>query len=98
MMPSAVAKLRVEACSTLPSSGAPALLGEPEVEDLHLPAQVEHQVLGLEVAVDHAGRVRVAQRVGDVPGDPQGLAQLERAALGVEDGAQACGPRRTPWR
>ena len=60
------------------------LLGEAEVEDLHLALGVEHQVLGLEVAVDHAGGVGVAQGVGDVAGDAEGLAQGERAAAGLD--------------
>jgi hypothetical protein len=87
MTPSAVAKLSVDARSTSSPCAWP-VLGEPEVEDLHLSAQVEHQVLGLQVAVHHPGRVRMTQRVRHVAGDPQRLPQLERAALRVEERPQ----------
>jgi hypothetical protein len=64
------------------------VLGEAEVEDLHLTLEVEHEVLGLQVAVDDAGGVGVAQGVGDVAGDAEGLAEVERAAARLEEVAQ----------
>jgi hypothetical protein len=64
--------------------------GEPrqaEVGDLDSPVLVEHQVLGLDVAVDHATPVRVGQGVGDVAHDGARLVHRERP--GAEPGAKA---------
>ena len=45
---------------------------DAEVGDQRVPA-LEQDVLGLDVAMDHAGGVRVAERVGDFARDPHGF-------------------------
>ena len=50
---------------------------DPEVGDQRL-AVVEQNVLGLDVAMDHAVPVRVVERVGHLARDPHGF--VDRAA------------------
>ena len=58
-------------------------LGQAEVEHLDeggvVAARDEEDVLGLEVAVDDAVRVRGRERVGDLRGDRDGALGLEAA-------------------
>ena len=56
-------------------------LGQAEVEDLDLPVRRELHVGGLEVAVDDSLLVRGLERLGDLPGDGEGLVEGERPAL-----------------
>ena len=64
-----------------------AQLGEPEVEDLHEAVARQHHVLGLEVAVDDAGRVRPGQPLGQLAADVQDLPDRQRL-LGPNQVAQ----------
>ena len=63
-------------------AGDPRLLrlGEPEVEELH-PARGQHDVAGLQIAVDDARGVCGSQRVGDLLGDRKQLRNRQWAAL-----------------
>ena len=64
-----------------PSVDAPAveiLLGEAEVHDLGIAARRHHDVGGLDVAMEDAVRVRLAQGVDDLNGARQDLVQTER--------------------
>ena len=54
---------------------------EAEVEDLHAPPSVHHDVAGLDVAVDDPARMRGRERVGDLQDDVHGLGDLRRALL-----------------
>ena len=56
------------------SRAAPAQTRQPEIHDLHLAAGVDHDVLGLDVAVDDPAPVGLVQRVRDLRGDAGGLA------------------------
>src|SRR5690606_34321628 len=51
--------------------------GDPAVEDLGVPLLVEHDVAGLEVAVDDARVVGFAQAAADLPGDGHGRGNVE---------------------
>ena len=53
--------------------------GETEVEHLHAPAIVEHEVRALDVPVDDAGAVRFLQRLGDLRGDIERRRRIERS-------------------
>ncbi len=68
-------------------------LGDPEIGH-HGLALVEHHVLGLDVAVDHALRVGIAERGGDVAGDSQRLGDGQ-LAFPRQPVPQAIRPRRT---
>ena len=46
----------------------------------------DHDVLGLDVAVDHVARVAVLERIGDLDGDVENFTEAERSA--PEDAAQ----------
>ena len=48
--------------------------GDAEVGDQRVPVLVEQDVLGLDVAVHDAVRMRVVQRVGDLAYDPERVA------------------------
>src|SRR5690606_17795798 len=52
-----------------------------EVEDLHDPVIGDEQVCRLDVAVDDAGCVRLAQALGHLPGDLEALAHVERSTI-----------------
>ncbi len=62
--------------SSLPPTGD---AGQAEVGHLHLAAGGEHDVLGLDVAVDHALLGRLGQRRGHLPHDRQRVRQIGRA-------------------
>ena len=49
-------------------------LGQAEVEDLQHAVRRDHQVLGLQVAVDDAGAVRLGQAVGELRAEVEQLA------------------------
>ena len=72
---------------------------ESEVEDLHpreaegTVALLQHQVLGLEIAMDHALRVGSGEDVEDVVGDREDLVGGERSA---GSGPRGCDPRGAP--
>ena len=70
--------LGVGAVSLLPSSDAGQRLGQAEVEDLHQALGRHHDVLGLQVPVDEAPRVRRRKALGDLRADVQRLAQGQR--------------------
>ena len=58
----------------------PGELGQTEVEDLDEAVFRDHQVLGLQVPVDDAGRVRLGQPIGDLHGEleqPLGRQRLD---------------------
>ncbi len=54
--------------------------GDAEIHHLGVPLAVDHDVLGLEVAVDDAQPVRLGQPLGDLLGDRQrlGLGEMSR--------------------
>ena len=56
-------------------------LGDAEVEHLHVAVRPQHQVVGLDVAMHDAGRVRRCQRRGGLDGDLENLAQRQLATL-----------------
>ena len=56
-------------------------VGQPEVEDLHLAVLAEKHVSRLEIAVDHAGSVRVCQTATDLHQDRHRLLSGQRAPL-----------------
>ena len=60
----------------------PAREGDSEIHDPDVPLAVDHDVLGLEVAVDDADPVGLVQALGDLAadGDGLGLGQVARAA------------------
>ena len=63
--------------------------GQPPVEHDHLAELAHHHVIGLEVAVDHAPAMGVADRLADVDEGRQQLLELAvigRAAVAVELG------------
>ena len=64
---------------------------DAEVGD-HRPAVLQQDVLGLDVAVDHAVAVRVVERVGHVGGDPHRLVDAE-LGLAIELARAASRPR-----
>ncbi|MEZ4588221.1 MAG: hypothetical protein R2909_17725 [Gemmatimonadales bacterium] len=66
--------------------------GDPEVGHRGV-AVLEQDVLGLDVAVDHPETVRVAEGVGDLAGDENGILDRE-LLLAVEAGRG--GSRRSP--
>jgi len=53
--------------------------GDPEVGELHGPVAGQEDVLGLDVAVDHALRLRVRERAAHLGADAGGLGGLQRA-------------------
>src|SRR6185436_3667575 len=66
--------------------------GQTEVKNLDLPFTVDHDIGGLQIAVNDTGGVRPAESVGDLHGDPQGFRHgqpvagdhlVERASLDV---------------
>ena len=61
--------------------GARRRLGQPEVQDLGLLALGDEDVGRLDVAVQDAARVRGVERVGNLHGQPQQQADLERASV-----------------
>ncbi len=68
----------------LPVQGA----GDPEVHDLRRTGRGDHDVGGLDVAVDQAPVVAGRQRVEDLGGEPQRLGQRQAAAAGRYEVAQ----------
>ena len=58
--------------------------GQPEIHDLRLAFLVDHDVLGLEVAMDDAQAVGFGEPVADLAGDGDGLAGGEAADLADE--------------
>ena len=54
---------------------------EAEVQDLHAPSFVHHDVPGLDVAMDDPARVRGREGVGDLQDDVHGLGDVRRALL-----------------
>ena len=50
--------------------------GQPEVHDPDIALPVDHDVLGLEVAVDDAQPVGLGQAFGDLDGDADGLGRV----------------------
>ncbi len=66
------------------SSGAVGVIGEglgqPEIQDLDLAFRGDLDVGGLEVAVDDALLVGGFERLGDLPGQVQGLVEPDRTA------------------
>ena len=56
------------------------LLGEAEIQDLGAPVMGEHDVLGLEVAVDDGSGVSGGQPIGHLPGEFQHPGLRQRAA------------------
>ncbi len=54
-------------------------LGQPEIQNLRVPAAGDEQIRRLDVAVDDAGGVRRFERVGDLDRERQQLIDLERA-------------------
>ncbi|MBZ5582546.1 MAG: hypothetical protein LAQ30_10155, partial [Acidobacteriia bacterium] len=79
----------------VPAARRLSQLGQSEIEHLHQPVLVHHEVAGLQVAVHDARRVRPAERIRDLHAVPERLAQLQpfapdqlvqRAALDVLHG------------
>ena len=60
--------------------------GDPEVEHLDLPLGRDHDVAGLDVAVDDSGRMSGGQRAGHLLGDADGTWRLERALIAQDRG------------
>jgi hypothetical protein len=56
-------------------------LGDAEVDDFGEPVSGHHDVLGLEIAMDDAGGVRLGQALCDLPGQMDRAAQRDRALL-----------------
>jgi hypothetical protein len=56
-------------------------LREAEVHHLHVPVRGQHDVGGLQIAMEEPALVRFLQRFGDLAGQSQGLGQPERAVL-----------------
>ncbi len=54
-------------------------LGDAEVENLDVAVAADHQILGLEVAVDDAGLVRLRQAFGDLNSHVERVAERQRA-------------------
>jgi hypothetical protein len=67
--------------------------GQPEIQDLERPLRVDHDVLGLEVAVDDPPGVGCGHGVGHGDGDLEEA--VERDAAGLDE--PTAGRRRTPW-
>jgi hypothetical protein len=55
-------------------------LGQPEVEDLDVPVRADHDVRGLEIAVDHVRPVRGGQPIRHLGRDLERRAQRQRPA------------------
>ena len=70
-----------------------ARAGDAEVGDQRVPVG-HHHVFGLDVAMDDALRVRVAERVGDFERDLDRVVDRE-LLLAIEPVADATRPRRT---
>jgi hypothetical protein len=70
---------RAECRPALGQRDAPRELGQPEVHDLGPAVLGDHDVGALDVPVDDAARVGLAQSRGDLGGDVQGFGGLERA-------------------
>ena len=68
-------------------------LADPEVGDERMPV-VEHDVLGLDVAVHHAVAVRVVERVGHLARDAHRVVYRELACLRRVGRGASC-PRRS---
>ncbi len=56
-------------------------LREPEVENLHVAFGTDHDVLGLDVAMDDASFVCGSQRFGNLNGDVEHIAEFQGMAL-----------------
>ena len=54
--------------------------GEPEIEDLHVAVLAQHDVLGLDVAMDDAGGVGHRQRARQLPSEPGQRAGVDGCA------------------
>ena len=67
--------------SVLPAGRLAHRLGHAEVHDQRVPPG-EHHVVGLDVPVDHALRVGVGERVGDLDQEPHSLVHREPALAG----------------
>jgi len=68
---------RLVACDTALLSGA-ASFASPKIEQLHARLR-QHDVAGLQIAVDDSAPVRRIERAGDLDADPQGLVDRQRA-------------------
>ena len=82
-----------------PGAGDPLGLdraGDAEVHDPGVAVAVDHDVLGLEVAVDDAQPVGLGQALGDLPGDGDGLADGQGPDP-VDEALQVLARERTPW-
>jgi hypothetical protein len=65
--------------AALRSSPVACPCGEAEVHDPDTPAAIEHDVRGLQIAVQHAVRVRGGQSRTDLPGDVERLLEWHSA-------------------
>ena len=62
-------------------------LGQPEVADPDVPVSVEHEIGGLDVAVDHLLAVGIVERVGDLGAEAGNFAEINRLGLAAERAA-----------
>ena len=69
-------------------------LGETEIQQLDPALVPDHDVAGLEVAVDDSGGVRAGQRVGDLDGITEGLRYGQTFPRDCSRGSRR---PRTPW-
>ena len=72
---------RSASASPVALAGVGAYLGQAEIEDLHLAAAVDHDVAGLDVAMDDLPALGGGHAVGDLRGDVHDLIQGERLQL-----------------
>ena len=79
--PAACSGGHVRGCARNRSGAAFGPSGEPEVHDHHPPRAGEHDVLGLDIAVDEAGLVDRLEPGEELRGDVLGFFQLEWPAL-----------------
>lgn len=67
---------------------APLQPGDPEVADLHRAVGGEHQVVGLDVAVNDPGGVRGGQALGRLRPEPEDVLDREPAGVPVQQALQ----------
>ena len=77
-MPACVPETAVATSEPLPARSALDQLGEAEVEDLEVAVARQHQVLGLQVAVDDAVGVGAREGARRLRGEVEELAERQR--------------------